>query len=76
MAKAIPNKHKVPAKQWKRWSDRARAIFNEVFATMVEQGIFLHPKATPAAREHWKTTRWNAAWVAADAADGFRTVAA
>lgn len=69
MAKAITNRHKVPAKQWKRWSDHARHVFNAVFAGMADQPLFLHPKATPAKREHWKTTRWNAAWTAADAAD-------
>lgn len=70
------NVNKVPAKQWKRWSERARRVFNAVFATMAPQDLFLHPKATPSPRQHWRTTRWNAAWVAADAADGFQTKAA
>lgn len=68
------NKYKVPAKQWRRWSGHARCVFNKVFATMAQQGLFAHPKALPVPRAHWRTTRWNAAWVAADAADGFRTV--
>jgi hypothetical protein len=65
---SIQNRHRVPAKQWRRWSEHARRVFNTVFQTMGEQDLFLHPKATPAKREHWRTTRWNAAWVAADAA--------
>lgn len=63
----VKNKHKVPAKQWKRWSAHARLVFNTVFGAMRDQSLYLHPKATPAKREHWRTTRWNAAWIAADA---------
>lgn len=64
------NRHDVPAKVWMRWSAKAREVFNAVYRTMGDQSLFLHPKATPAKREHWSTTRWNAAWIAADAVDG------
>ncbi len=61
------NVQKVPAKQWRRWSEQARRIFNAVFAEMADQKLFLHPKARAVPRALWRTTRWNAAWVAADA---------
>lgn len=63
------NRHRVPTKAWKNWSGSARRVFNIVFEIMRDQEIFLHPKATPSRREHWKTTRWNAAWIAAEAVD-------
>jgi hypothetical protein len=68
-AVSAANRYKVPKKQWRRWGDRARRVFNEVFGVMSQQDIFLHPKATPAKRAYWRTTRWNAAWIAAEAAN-------
>jgi hypothetical protein len=68
------NKFKVPPKQWRRWSALARTVFNRVYDAMEDQSVYLHPKATPALERHWKTTRWNAAWVAADAVDGGEAV--
>lgn len=65
----IKNVHKVPQKQWKRWNDRQRVIFNHVFSSMLHnQEMFKHPKQAPMSSEHWKTPCWNAAWTAADAA--------
>jgi len=64
------NVHKVPAKQWRRWGDRARRVFNAVYSSMSDQQLFAHPKAEKIRPAFWKTTRWNAAWIAADAAEG------
>lgn len=65
------NNHKVPLKQWKRWTPAARKVFNETYETMLEnQGLFLHPKSAAIPQAQWKTTAWNAAWTAADAAVG------
>ena len=62
------NRYKVPQKQWRKWSDKAREVFNETYRTMVRnQWAFLHPKAEAAPRAHWRTVAWNAAWIAADA---------
>lgn len=64
----MKNKHKVPVKQWRRWSIVAQGVFNEVFSEMLrDQCQLLHPQAAVAKREHWRTTCWNAAWIAADA---------
>ena len=69
----VKNKHEVPVKQWKRWTEHARGVFNVVMETMEDQSLFLHPKAEKTTAKLWHTTRWNAAWVAADACDGYVT---
>lgn len=64
----IPNTHRVPPKQWKKWSQRAQIVFNELYEAMRKnQTIFTHPKADVIPDKHWSTIVWNAAWVAADA---------
>lgn len=65
------NLYHVPGKQWRKWSVKARGVFNLVYSTMrSNQGLFIHPKATKQTREHWGTVAWNAAWTAAGAANG------
>lgn len=32
---------------------------------MVDQSVFSHPDAPPLKRDHWRTVRWNAAFMAA-----------
>lgn len=65
------NLYHVPGKKWRKWTVRAREVFNLVFSTMrSNQGLFAHPKAAKVSREHWGTTAWNAAWIAANAANG------
>lgn len=72
MGRPVSNKHKVPVRQWRKWSNHARRVFNAMYYAMrpTRQFVFIHPKATPVTREQWQTTRWNAAWEAACAADG------
>lgn len=68
---ASTNVNKVPTKQWKRWSARARATFNTTYDFLLNnQEIASHPKADTQSPAHWKTLSWNAAWIAADAVDG------
>ena len=64
------NKYKVDAEQWKAWGPLGQRVFNGVFFSMGQQRTFIHPDAWPHETKHWKTTRWNAAWVAADYATG------
>jgi len=67
---ALENPAKVPVRQWRKWSERAREVFNQVFAEMNDnQHLFLHPKAIENKPAHWNTTAFNAAWIAADAVD-------
>lgn len=64
------NTHKVKAGVWKRWSPNARLVFNELYEVMAgSQGLFLHPKTVRIPDIQWKTTAWNAAWIAADAVE-------
>ena len=76
MGRPVTNKHKVPKKQWDSWSNEAKRVFNEMYYSMRPrmQFAFLHPDAFAAPRSHWETTRWNAAWEAAQIVDGRRSV--
>ena len=73
LGQPVKNKHKVPVKQWNKWSNHARRVFNEMYYSLRPsmQLQFLHPDALPASKEHWGTTRWNVAWTAAEAVKGF-----
>lgn len=64
----VENTHKVPKSQWRKWSNHQRRVFNFVYHVMADQRLFSHPMAAMQTDECWKTTRWNAAWIAADAA--------
>lgn len=62
------NRHRVPPKKWRKWSMLARKVFNELFSCMSEnRDLFLHPHQEKISQRLWKTTCWNAAWIAADA---------
>lgn len=71
MGRPVRNKHNVPAKQWNRWSNQAKRVFNYMYHAMRprSQWSFQHPKALPMAKDHWEIIRWNVAWTAANAAD-------
>jgi hypothetical protein len=65
------NVNRVPRSQWRKWSKEARAVFNRVYSFMFDnRDLMLHPKQDKPKPAHWKTTAWNAAWIAADAVDG------
>lgn len=64
------NVNKVPMKQWRRWSPRAKHTFNTTYDFLASnQALACHPKVDPQSPAHWKTLSWNAAWIAADAVD-------
>lgn len=74
MGRPVGNKHKVPKGFWGDWNNTARRVFNKTYERMLRsQSVFMHPKATPMQKDHWKTVAWNAAIIAADAAAGFTT---
>jgi hypothetical protein len=77
MGRPVTNKFKVPVKQWAKWSNHARKVFNRVYHSMrpTMQFAFIHPKTPVIPRDQWDTVRWNAAWEAACAADGTSHVA-
>ncbi len=78
LGQPVKNKHKVPKKQWNKWSNHARRVFNDMMYSLRPsmQFAFLHPDAIAAPTGHWATTRWNVAWTAAEAVSGFRIAAA
>lgn len=62
------NKFRVPKKAWGYWTLVARHVFNKTYQTMIESpDVFRHPEdqKTEIVPEYWKTTAWNAAWMAA-----------
>lgn len=61
------NVHKVPMRQWRKWSNSAREMFNAVYSSMrANQWAYQHPKEEKMSSEHWKTVCWNAAWTASE----------
>lgn len=75
MGRPVTNKHKVGSGFWNKWSNTAKRVFNKTFERMLgNQSVFMHPKASPMSRQHWRTVAWNAAVVAAFAADGITFV--
>jgi hypothetical protein len=78
MGRPVLNKHKVPLKQWRKWPNLAKKVFNNMMESMRPslQWAFLHPSAAPQSKEHWQTVRWNAAWTAACAVGGEGPLAA
>lgn len=67
------NAHKVPKKQWNRWNEDERIVFNELYDQMVQnQSVFTHPQTPEMPQDQWTTICWNAAWTAADAMKGLR----
>jgi hypothetical protein len=68
---SVTNTHRVPVKTWRKWSEASQAVFLKVYGQMRAQPeYFWHPKAPAVGAAHWKTTAWNAAWIAAEAVDG------
>lgn len=72
MGRPVKNKFKVPQKQWNKWSNHAKTMFNKLYTNMIgrNQSLFLHTQQPAIPREHWQVTCWNAAWIAAGIADG------
>lgn len=71
MGRPVLNKFGVPKKQWNKWSNTAKRVFNYMYQELRPrcQWVFLHPKTAPLPREQWETTRWNVAWIAANGVD-------
>lgn len=64
------NVNRVPAAQWRKWGDRERKVFNEVYSgLLVNRHLACLPNAPETPWEAWRVIAWNAAWLAAGAAD-------
>lgn len=69
--KEVANTHKVPRRQWKKWTVVGKHVFNKTFKFMIDNpDLFYHPETIRRARQlpdkEFRTTAWNAAWMAAD----------
>lgn len=61
------NKHEVMKRQWKKWNENSQELFNGLYEYMEEnQHLFIHPMTIQIPQEYWKTTAWNAAFMAAE----------
>ena len=60
------NDYKVPQKQWRKWNESQRWIFNIMYSSMTDDPkLFQHPKSD-IPYKYWETVAWNAAWNAAE----------
>jgi len=73
----VDNSHKIPKKQWRRWSEDQRALFNGVYEDILAVGsdAWLHPVTVQRklSADEFNTIAWNAAWTAAHLLKGERT---
>lgn len=64
------NTYKVPIRQWRKWSELARRVFNLHFYELKENQAILcattKNKDYLISKREWHTQSWNAAWLAAD----------
>lgn len=67
-SEATQNVYSVPNRQWRKWNQQARFIFNHVYNQTEYQDTVKHPNQTRMPSHHWDTIRWNTAWLAAEAA--------
>jgi len=72
----VKNRFKVPTKKWRKWSNHAKKIFNDMYheLRLTMQATYAHPNALPLPKDHWETLRWNVSWIAANTADGTHTL--
>jgi hypothetical protein len=68
MGRPVKNKHKVAARQWRKWSREAQNHFNDMMEELHPsmQGILAHPEALTMHRRHWEHLRFNISFLAAD----------
>lgn len=72
LGRKVVNRHKVPLKQWNKWSNHAKRVFNWMMMELrpSRQTLLVHPQAAIVHKDHWQTIRWNASWLAAEGANG------
>lgn len=61
------NIFEVPKRQWRKWNNQARYVFNEHMNQTQGQVNVKHPEQELMPKHHWDTIQWNTAWLAADA---------
>lgn len=72
MTEKAKNEFKVPKKQWKKWTELGRHVFNKNYGFMLaNQELCVHPFTTASGgipEGQWRVICWNASWNAADLA--------
>ena len=68
------NCYHVQKKVWSEWSKTAQAVFNRSYSFFIKnKETMFHPKAVAPNKVHYRTTAWNAAWIAANSVDNVVT---
>jgi hypothetical protein len=67
----VVNVHRVPQKQWRKWDDPGKQLFNDVYANVLltaRSKVLMHPRSNRKkfTDEEFDTLAWNTAWIAAD----------
>lgn len=72
----IDNTYRVPKRQWNKWNDSSKYIFNELFEHIKDnQELYLHVQNKIIIdKSYWEFTAWNAAFMAAHIAKNATSV--
>jgi hypothetical protein len=65
----MQNNHRVPGKQWVKWDEMQRSVFNHTYEEILSINTdILHPDTVRRrlTKAEMETIAWNAAWIAAD----------
>lgn len=61
------NVHGVAKRQWKKWNQKERDLFNALYSfSVANPWVFSHPKSPELSKAEWDTVAWNHSWMAAD----------
>jgi hypothetical protein len=70
------NVYRVPKRQWRKWAEVERAVFNGVLGSVRDGWDVLFPASMQSVpRQARRVAAWNTAWIAADALRGQRKAA-
>lgn len=70
LGQPVKNRHKVQVKQWRKWNNHAKKMFNATYAELKNQQTVLSPETLLMTRQQWDVLRWNVAWTVAGIANG------
>jgi hypothetical protein len=67
----VANSNRVSQKQWRKWDDQAKQLFNDVYNDVLrclKEKVFLHPVSNRKrfTDEEFVVLAWNCAWTAAN----------
>lgn len=62
----IANSHSVPKKQWNKWNENQRVLFDLIYRTATQDKRPVQPLDPAIPSEHLEALGWNIAWLVAD----------